>query len=199
MEFHEKLQSLRKQKGLTQEELAAELFVSRTAVSKWESGRGYPSIDSLKAISKFFAVSIDDLLSGKQILTIAEADQKQARNRMRELIFRLLDCSAVLLLLLPLFGQSIGGVVRSVAVLDLNRPWFRALCLALILGTSALGVGTLALQNREHPFLTKHQAMASLSMSTAGVLLFLVSRQPYAACFFFLFLAIKVIFLLKQR
>ena len=40
MEFHEKLQALRRQRGLTQEELAAELFVSRTAISKWESGRG---------------------------------------------------------------------------------------------------------------------------------------------------------------
>ena len=51
MEFNEKLQELRKQRGLTQEELAEFLFVSRTAVSKWESGRGYPSIDSLKEIS----------------------------------------------------------------------------------------------------------------------------------------------------
>ena len=54
MEFNEKLQELRKQKGLTQEELAEMLYVSRAAVSKWESGRGYPNIDSLKAISKFF-------------------------------------------------------------------------------------------------------------------------------------------------
>ena len=38
MEFHEKLQQLRKQRGLTQEDLAAQLYVSRTAVSKWESG-----------------------------------------------------------------------------------------------------------------------------------------------------------------
>jgi transcriptional regulator with XRE-family HTH domain len=52
MEFNEKLQLLRKQKGLTQEELAEQLFVSRTAVSKWESNRGLPNIDSLKAISK---------------------------------------------------------------------------------------------------------------------------------------------------
>ena len=60
MEFNEKLQGLRKNKGLTQEELAEALYVSRTAISKWESGRGYPSIDSLKDISKFFSVSIDD-------------------------------------------------------------------------------------------------------------------------------------------
>ena len=53
MEFNEKLQELRKAKGLTQEELAEKLFVSRTAISKWESGRGYPSIDSLKEISRF--------------------------------------------------------------------------------------------------------------------------------------------------
>ena len=62
MELSEKLQELRKEKGLTQEELAEALFVSRTAISKWESGRGVPNIESLKAISKFFSVSIDELL-----------------------------------------------------------------------------------------------------------------------------------------
>ena len=46
MEFYQRLQELRKQKGLTQEELADKLYVSRTAISKWESGRGYPNIDS---------------------------------------------------------------------------------------------------------------------------------------------------------
>ena len=61
MEFHEKLQELRKQKNLTQEELSEILFVSRTAISKWESGRGYPSIDSLKAIAEFFGVTIKAL------------------------------------------------------------------------------------------------------------------------------------------
>ena len=60
MEFHEKLQELRRQKGLTQEQLAEHLFVSRAAVSKWESGRGYPNIDSLKAIAAFYSVSIDE-------------------------------------------------------------------------------------------------------------------------------------------
>jgi len=77
MEFNEKLQELRKQKGLTQEELAGHLFVSRAAISKWESGRGYPGIDSLKSISKFFSVSIDDLLSGDELIILAEEEQKE--------------------------------------------------------------------------------------------------------------------------
>jgi transcriptional regulator with XRE-family HTH domain len=70
MELKEKLQALRKQKGLTQEELAAALYVSRTAISKWESGRGYPSIDSLRAIADFFSVSLDELLSGEAMLSV---------------------------------------------------------------------------------------------------------------------------------
>ena len=74
MEFNEKLQELRKNRGLTQEELAESLYVSRTAVSKWESGRGYPNIESLKEISKLFSVSIDELLSGEKLLFIAEKE-----------------------------------------------------------------------------------------------------------------------------
>ena len=80
LEFHEKLQELRKIRGLTQEELAEALFVSRTAISKWESGRGYPSIDSLKEISRYFSVSIDDLLSGDQLIFIAEK-RKQIKSQ----------------------------------------------------------------------------------------------------------------------
>ena len=83
MEFNEKLQALRKQKGLTQEELAEKLYISRTAVSKWESGRGYPNIDSLKAISKLFGITIDELLSGEQVLTIAEEDTRQKEKQIR--------------------------------------------------------------------------------------------------------------------
>lgn len=76
MEFNEKLKELRSSRGLTQEELAEALFVSRTAISKWESGRGYPSIDSLKEISTFFSVTIDELLSGEKLLSIAEKENK---------------------------------------------------------------------------------------------------------------------------
>lgn len=89
MEFHEKLQNLRKQKGLTQEELAEALYVSRTAISKRESGRGYPSIDSLKEIVKYFSVTIDELLSSNEVLSIAEEDNKQKEKHSRSLLLLL--------------------------------------------------------------------------------------------------------------
>ena len=91
MEFHEKLQELRKSRGLTQEELAGILFVSRTAISKWESGRGYPSIDSLKEISNYYSVTIDDLLSGEKLLSIAEKENKANIRNICNLLFGIVD------------------------------------------------------------------------------------------------------------
>ena len=51
MEFHEKLQELRKSRGMTQEELAAALFVSRTAISKWESGVCLPDVSLFRTFA----------------------------------------------------------------------------------------------------------------------------------------------------
>ena len=65
MEFSEKLQTLRKRKGLTQEELAQALFVSRTAISKWESAQCCPDIQLLPDLAKIFDVSIDELVGYK--------------------------------------------------------------------------------------------------------------------------------------
>ena len=77
MDFSEKLKQLRQNKKWTQDELAEKLFISRTAISKWESGRGFPSIESLKALSKVFDVSIDELLSNSELISIAENDKKK--------------------------------------------------------------------------------------------------------------------------
>ena len=102
MEFGEKLQQLRKSKGLTQEELAQALYVSRTAVSKWESGRGYPSIDSLKEISAYFSVTMDDLLSGEKLLSLAEKENKANIQAICRLLLGITDLLSVLLVVLPL-------------------------------------------------------------------------------------------------
>ncbi len=65
MIFSEKLQILRKEKGLSQEKLAELLSVSRQAVSKWESGQTYPEIEKLIVLSDLFEITLDDLLKDK--------------------------------------------------------------------------------------------------------------------------------------
>ena len=66
----EKIKELRKKKGLTQEELASCLNVSRQAITKWESGEGTPDIDNLKNIALFFHVSVDYLVDSKTETTL---------------------------------------------------------------------------------------------------------------------------------
>ena len=85
---------------MTQEQFAEKLYVSRTAVSKWESGKGYPSIDSLKYISKLFNISIDELLSSEEILDIAENENVYNINKFNNLVYSLLDMMSVLYIFL---------------------------------------------------------------------------------------------------
>ena len=200
MEFSEKLQHLRKKRNLTQEELAQALYVSRTAVSKWESGRGYPNIDSLKAISRFFLISIDDLLSGEEVLVIAEEDQKQKKRQFCDLLFGLLDCSTVLFLFMPFFGQIEGETVQTVSLLGFTNGQFylKTVYLIFVIGAVVMGSVTLALQNFQQPCWLKIKSRLSLLWSTAGVMIFIISRQPYAAVFAFLMLIGKALMLIKH-
>ncbi|MCC8110666.1 MAG: helix-turn-helix domain-containing protein [Ruminococcus sp.] len=62
MQFEEKLKAARKEQGLKQEEIAVKLCVSRAAVAKWESGKGMPDLENLKAIATLLDVSVDYLL-----------------------------------------------------------------------------------------------------------------------------------------
>ena len=201
MDFCEKLQELRKQKGLTQEELAQALYVSRAAISKWESGRGYPGIDSLKAIAKFFSVTVDELLSGDQVLTIAEADQKQKETYIQDLVFGLLDLSVVMFFFLPFFGQKAGDSVQAVSLVALGEiaPYLKTAYFAAVIGMAFWGLLTLALQNYRGSFWTQYRRIVSLLLHTAAALLFIISSQPYAAAFVFIFLIIKVVMLIKKQ
>ena len=201
MEFNEKLQELRKQRGLTQEELAEALFVSRTAVSKWESGRGYPNIESLKAVAKFFGVSVDSLLSGDELLTVAGEDSRQKENRIRDLIYGLLDCSAALFLFLPLFGQKTGDGVAAVSLLSLSEltAYLKIAYFAVVIVSVILGVAALTLQNCAARFWANNKSRLSLLISAVGVMLFIISLQPYAAIFMFVFLTIKTVLLIKRQ
>lgn len=68
MKFSEKIKEIRKMQNLTQEQFAEKIFISRNAVAKWESDRGYPDIQNLITISEVFEISLDDLIKNDKKL-----------------------------------------------------------------------------------------------------------------------------------
>ena len=201
MTLGEMLKKLRTDKNLTQEELAEILFVSRTAISKWESGRGFPNIESLKAISKYFSVSLDELLSGEELIVLAEQEQRQKEKHIKDMIFGLLDCGMALLFFLPFFGQEADGVIREVSLLALSdiQPYLKTTYITFVGIMVVLGIMTLTLQNCRQRLWTQSKSVLSLTLSAVGVCLFIISQQPYAAIFVFAFLIIKAFMLIKRQ
>ena len=118
MDFGEKLKALRTERGLTQEQLAARLYVSRTAVSKWETGGGSPNLDSLQAVARLFDVSVDDLLSADDLIVLARDERRSTARSSGMLSFGLLDVLAVVFAFIPLYGVDDGSFVRMANLAD---------------------------------------------------------------------------------
>ena len=200
MEFHEKLQELRKGRGLTQEELAEALYVSRTAISKWESGRGYPSIDSLKEISRYFSVTIDELLSSDKLLSIAEKENKENLQNMCDILFGMIDVCSFMLIALPLYPNMVNGYIYSVNLWaytqtsELNYVLFWIMYASLVI----LGIIKLLLAKFRNKKYTPAMTGISMILGIALVLFLAVTREAYAVVVAFLLLVIKGILLLKN-
>ena len=82
MEFKDKLYDLRKQKGMSQEELALRLNVSRQTVSKWELGDSTPDMEKLVTISNLFEISLDELVMDK----VASNDDSNKSNLVKNIL-----------------------------------------------------------------------------------------------------------------
>ena len=200
MEFHEKLQELRKSRGLTQEELAEILYVSRTAISKWESARGYPSIDSLKEISKYFSVTIDDLLSGEKLISIAEKENKSNIRNMCELLFGIVDICYFLLIVLPLYPNTINGFVYSVNLIAYKETtvlnlWIYWIMFLILIAAGVLKIIFMQLE------VEKWQNLItgfSMGVNILAVLFLALAREAYVVSMAFLLMVIKGILILKS-
>lgn len=79
MTFGKKLKKLRLDNNLTQDELAEKIYVTRTAISKWETDKGYPSIDSLKQLSNLFQIGFDELISDADVENKRLLDEMQSK------------------------------------------------------------------------------------------------------------------------
>ena len=111
MEFKDRLKKYRTDNNLTQEELAEKLFVSRQAISKYETGRSYPSFEVMTSVANLMGVSIDELISQEELAKETINTAEQTRKNKRSLFI--------------LLGVSVGVVIISVAaiVLSLLNTW----------------------------------------------------------------------------
>ena len=113
VEFGEQLRRAREAKGMTQQSLAEQLYVTRQSVSRWECGDRYPDLLTTKKISRILEVSLDDLLSGKEMTKVAERNPV-VENKVVNNIVIVLYAFVVLSYLITVFDI----VIRLILVPD---------------------------------------------------------------------------------
>ena len=200
MNFGEKIQKLRNQKKWTQEDLAEKLYVSRTAVSKWESGKGYPNIDSLKEIAKIFNITIDELLSGEEIIGIAKSENNTNIKKTNNLIYGLLDVISILFIFLPLYAKKTESFVYAVPLFNANEisSLLKVVYIAFLLILSLIGIGEIIINFVGNKKVQRIINIMSLIVQTLSILFFAMSRQTYLTSIIFIILIIKVTIVFKN-
>ena len=189
----EVLKQHREECKMTQEFVAESIGVSRQAVSKWETGRGYPSIDSLKEISRYFSVSIDELLSGDQLVLIAEKENKSNLNGLCDLLFGFTDLLSLMLIFLPLYSKPVDGYIYSVSLIEYvdNEIWIRMTYWGLFIALTIIGIVNILMVNFKFEKGKKVITFLSVGLSIITVLYLAIAREPYAVTVAFLLLLIK--------
>ena len=185
MDFGEKLKALRTERGLTQEQLAARLYVSRTAVSKWETGGGSPNLDSLQAVARLFDVSVDDLLSADDLIVLARDERRSTARSSGMLSFGLLDVLAVVFAFIPLYGADYGASV------DFGASF--AVMAAAVVSLMFVGAVEILLAAAGSRRAARIVALVGFAVQALAVVLFASTMQPYATTLMFALLLAKVV------
>ena len=197
MDFGEKLKALRTERGLTQEQLAARLYVSRTAVSKWETGGGSPNLDSLQAVARLFDVSVDDLLSADDLIVLARDERRSTARSSGMLSFGLLDVLAVVFAFIPLYGVDDGSFVRMANLADYGASvdFGASVAVMAAAGVSLMFVGAveILLAAAGSRRAARIVALVGFAVQALAVVLFASTMQPYATTLMFALLLAKVV------
>ena len=197
MDFGEKLKALRTERGLTQEQLAARLYVSRTAVSKWETGGGSPNLDSLQAVARLFDVSVDDLLSTDDLIVLARDERRSTARSSGMLSFGLLDVLAVVFAFIPLYGVDDGSFVRMANLVDYGASVdfgaSFAVMAAAVVSLMFVGAVEILLAAAGSRRAARIVALVGFAVQALAVVLFASTMQPYATTLMFALLLAKVV------
>ena len=192
MELSKKIKKIRNDNKLTQEQFAEKMLVSRTAVSKWENGTCYPSIDSLKYMSKLFNVSLDKLLSSEEILELADKENQDNISKYNNLLFSLLDFIRILFVFIPLYSYKTNDFISSVSLFNSNEVslTLKIIFLGIFIIFSILGIIELLLSFKEN---NKLITKISLAIDSLVMLFIVFTKQPYVIALMFILFIIKII------
>ena len=190
MELSEKIQKLRKEHNMTQEQFAEKLFVSRTAVSKWETGRGMPSMESLQMIAKLFQITLDELLSTEEIVVIAESENKENIKRFASYMDGVINLAALLGLLLPLYKVELNNVFYSVPLYQ-YEGWLAILYWVFPIAMAICGIIQIILNKSERVKTKRSVNVIGVTLNAGAVFILILGGQPYPAVMFFTLLLIK--------
>ncbi len=190
MELSEKIQKLRKEHNLTQEQLAEQLFVSRTAISKWETGRGMPSMESLQMIARLFNITLDDLLRAEEVITIAENENKENISRFASLIDGIFNTTAIVGLLLPLYKEELNNVFYSVPLYQ-YEGWLAILYWVFPIAMAICGIIQIIMNKSEREKIKRSVNAIGVILNACAVFILILGGQPYPAVMFFTLLLIK--------
>lgn len=165
MEFNEKLVYLRKTKGMSQEQLAEQVDVTRQSVSKWELGESMPDIDKLIILSKLFAIPIDSMVDNSKGLEIPQGEAKHS-------IFQVAKQK----------GYLIGYFVMGYGGLQLAASLFASFMFKQMLVPEGFGLtlNDLPAQMKMPLYLTNIVSMISLIIIAAGFVLTRYLKKKFA-------------------
>ena len=119
VEFGEQLRRAREAKGMTQQSLAEQLYVTRQSVSRWECGDRYPDLLTTTKIAQILNVSLDDLLSGKEMEKVVERNPV-VENKTANNIMTALYAVVLLSMIIPILN----GLLTHQPLTDTNMPGY---------------------------------------------------------------------------
>lgn len=145
MSFSENLQTLRKAKNISQEQLAERLDVSRQAVSKWETDGGYPEMDKVIALCELFGCSMDELMTGK--ISVDKTDERRRYDSHYNRFSKIIATGVMLIL----FGVAFCTLISE----NENSDFMASLGTIVMFAFIAVAVLLLIVGGLEHSYFVK--------------------------------------------
>lgn len=152
-------------------------------------------------MSQFFEVSIDDLLSGAELITFAESETHARINHIYSMVYGVLDLLSLLLIFLPLYGQPEKEMIRSVTLFTYTAAPLpsRLFYWGTVILLCCFGIIELRLDFKDSRNMLKYVKNGSIVFHALAIILFIASRQTYATVLLFLLFVLKMIVFLRIK